>query len=375
MPEGGWLQRWKRLRDGWLANPNFRRWASDFPLTRPIARRRSRAVFDLVAGFAYSQILLACTRLDLFEYLAERPRTLPEIAEHGALGRDAARRLVDAAVSLRLLEARRDARFGLGPLGAPLVGNTALKAMILHHDAFYSDLTDPVALLRGRVERPRLARYWPYAGTPEPAELGAGAVAEYSRLMSASLPLVADEVLQAYPLRAHHCVLDVGGGEGRFLDAALHSAPGLQGILFDLPAVIRRAALRSDMPPRGSRLRCVGGDFLRDPLPRGADIATLVRVVHDHDDASVLTLLRAVREALPHGGTLLLAEPMAGTPGAETVGDAYFGLYLLAMGHGRARTPRALQALLRTAGFEDARLLRNATPLQTQVIVARVPSA
>ena len=371
----GWLERWQHLRDRWLASPDFRRWAGRFPLTRVIARRRARAVFDLVAGFAYSQVLLACVRLDLFELLAERPRTLAEIAEHAALGRDAARRLIDAAVSLRLLEPRRDARFGLGPLGAPLVGNAALTAMIEHHEAFYADLADPVALLRGRVERTRLARYWPYAAVDAPAELGAGAVAEYSRLMSASQPLVADEILQAYPLHAHRCVLDIGGGEGRFLEAALRSAPGLQGILFDLPAVVRRAALHGNGQPHAARLRCVGGDFLRDPLPRGADIATLVRVAHDHDDASVLTILRAVRAALPPGGTLLIAEPMAGASGAETVGDAYFGLYLLAMGHGRARTPHALQALLRAAGFESTRLLRNPTPLQTQVLVARVPSA
>ena len=29
---------------------------------------------------------------------------------------------------------------------------------------------------------------------------------------------------------------------------------------------------------------------------------------------------------------------MAGTPGAEPIGDAYFGFYLLAMGSGRPRT-------------------------------------
>jgi demethylspheroidene O-methyltransferase len=69
------------------------------------------------------------------------------------------------------------------------------------------------------------------------------------------------------------------------------------------------------------------------PLPQGADIVTsLVRVLFDHDDAHALAILRAVRAALPRGGTLLVAEPMAGVPGAQAMGDAYFGLYLLAMG-------------------------------------------
>ena len=66
-----------------------------------------------------------------------------------------------------------------------------------------------------------------------------------------------------------------------------------------------------------------------------------MRVVHDHDDGAALHLMRAVHAALPRGGRLLLAEPMAGTPGAERMGDAYFGFYLLAMGSaGRGRAGR-----------------------------------
>jgi hypothetical protein len=62
------------------------------------------------------------------------------------------------------------------------------------------------------------------------------------------------------------------------------------------------------------------------------------------------------RTALAPGGTLLLAEPMAGTPGAEAMADAYFGFYLLAMGRGRARRVESLFDLLRQAGFRHARL-------------------
>ena len=51
-----------------------------------------------------------------------------------------------------------------------------------------------------------------------------------------------------------------------------------------------------------------------------------------------LAILTAIRKAIAPGGTLLIAEPMAGTRGAEASGDAYFGFYLLAMGQGRPRT-------------------------------------
>jgi demethylspheroidene O-methyltransferase len=62
---------------------------------------------------------------------------------------------------------------------------------------------------------------------------------------------------------------------------------------------------------------------------------------------------------------------MSGTPGAQAIGDAYYGLYLLAMGKGRSRTPQRIEALLREAGFADVRLLPTRLPLQTRVLRAR----
>ena len=363
------------LRDRLLASRRFQRWAAAFPLTRTVSRRRARALFDLVAGFSYSQVLLACVQLNLFELLAERPRSVRELAGSVALSEEAAQRLVSAAIALKLLERRRGDRIGLGPLGAPMVGNAALIAMVRHHALVYADLRDPVALLRGEDSGTQLAGYWPYAADADPRHLDDDRVAAYSTLMSASRELVADEILDAYPFHRHRCVMDVGGGEGGFVMSVLERAPQLLGIVFDLPAVAERARRRLAQRGLAQRTEAVGGDFFRDALPRAADVATLVRVLHDHDDAGVLRILRAVHAALPADGRLVVAEPMADTRGAEAMSDAYFGFYLLAMGRGRARSPAELGELLRCAGFIDVRMLRNAMPLQTRLMCARVGPA
>jgi len=366
-----WSESWLEWRNRLLASARFQRWAAAFPVTRPIARRRARQLFDLCAGFVYSQVLLACVRLRLFEVLASGPQSRSELATRMALPPEAAARLLGAAVSLRLLERLGDDRFALGPLGATLVGNGAVLAMVEHHALLYADLADPVALLRGESPAAALAAYWPYARAGDPSQVEPGRVAAYSALMSASQPLVADEILDAYPLRGHRCLLDVGGGEGAFATAAARRAPRLRLVVFDLPAVAALAQSRLDAAGLGDRAQVVGGNFLVDRLPEGADIASLVRVIHDHDDASALAVLRAVRRALPPDGTLLLAEPMAGVAGAEPIGDAYFGFYLLAMGRGRARTPVELEALLRAAGFDRVERVPTRQPLQTGLLVAR----
>lgn len=373
-PTAGWAMRWlDRLyaqRNRLLSSPAFQKWAASFPLTRPIARQRAQAAFDLCAGFVYSQILLACIRLRVFEILDRQPQTAAELAPQLALTVDATNRLLAAATSLGLAERRSHGRFGLGVRGAAFIGNPSIGAMVQHHAMFYADLADPVALLRAPKGATQLARYWAYAGSDAPTSLGNSDVAAYSTLMAASQELIAGDILDAYAFAGHTCLMDVGGGEGAFLTAVAARHAGLQFRLFDLPAVTDRARQRFAAAGIADRATISSGDFASDALPEGADVISLVRIVHDHDDDTVMGLLRAVHRALPAGGKLLIAEPMAGTRGAEPMGDAYFGFYLLAMGSGRPRTPVELKAMLAAAGFEDIRQIPTRRPMLTSAITA-----
>lgn len=371
-----WRERWFTQRDRLLTSPRFQQAASRFVGTRPIARKRARGLFDLVAGFVYSQLLLACVQLRLFDRLAQAPMTAAALAQEGQMPLLSAERLLEAACALDLVQARGaqedgQPRYGLGALGAAMVGNTAVAAMIEHHHALYADLADPLALLRSERGGGALSRYWAYAEASEPGALPGQAVAPYSALMSASQPLIAGQVLDAYAIGRHRCLLDLGGGEGVFVANALARAPRLKAMVFDLPAVADNARRRLAQQGLAHRAQAFGGDFLRDALPAGADVVSLVRVIYDHDDEPALAILRAARSALPVGGTLLLAEPMAGAAGAEPMGAAYFGMYLMAMGSGRSRTAAELTLLLQQAGFDRVRQRATALPLQAGLLVAR----
>lgn len=359
----------RQLRNTIVASPSFQRWAQRFPLTRFIARRQARDLFDLTAGFVYSQVLAASVQLNLFEILRPGPLTAGQLAPRLDLPLEATERLLRAATALGLIEPSRGGHM-LSMRGAALLGNPGVTAMIAHHHLLYADLADPVALLRRRAGPGQLAAYWPYAGGADPATLTPEQVGAYSALMAASNGLVAEQVLAAYPIGQHRKLLDVGGGEGAFLSAAAAVAPKLHLALFDLPAVADRAAARFAQAGLSGRAQTFGGNFFSDTLPDDADVISLVRVVHDHDDDRVCALLANVRRALPKGGTLLIAEPMSGGGAAAPAADAYFGFYLLAMGTGRARDPQTLCAMLEQAGFVQPRLWRTGAPMLAGLVVA-----
>jgi len=356
--------------DRLVASPKFRRFSAGFLPFRPLARHRSKVLFDLMAGFVHSQILLACVRLDLPSLLLERPRRLSELMGHTGLSEEAMTRLLKAAISLGLVRRRRGDLYGLGPVGQDVANNAAALAMIEHHVAFYADMRDPIALLKREVPETALAAYWPYVGDRD--GVTESVASDYSTLMAQSQEGVAEEVLDDYSVKGRRHILDIGGGDGTFLSAvARRVSLDTKLTLFDLPQVAQAARHRLTTAGLADRIETVGGDFLETPLPGDADLITLIRVLFDHPDRIVAPLLKAIRAAIAPDGALLIAEPVSETPGGERIADAYFSFYLLAMGEGQVRTKAHHTDLLKNAGFSKVRVVSCRMPHLVRLIEAR----
>ena len=200
---------WRDWRNQWVMSPRFQRWAAAFPLTRSIARLEAREMFDVVAGFVYSQVVLACLRLGLLERLRAGAVSESELQVQIDLPPAALRTLLRAAAALELLELRDPGvavnrehedpsrSWGLGLRGAALLGNPGVLAMIEHHAVLYADLVDPLAMLAAPRGSTGLAQYWPYAAVEAPGAVASDSTRAYTRLMSASQQLVAGEMVLA----------------------------------------------------------------------------------------------------------------------------------------------------------------------------------
>ena len=238
----------------------------------------------------------------------------------------------------------------LGPLGAALVGNDGVTAMIRHHDILYGDLRDPLALLAGRGAAASCSATGPMpaasaARTPSPRRH-----ADYTALMAASQAFVTARDPRRLSRSARHKrLLDVGGGDATFLIAAGTRAPELTLVALR-PAAGRRASPASGCWPPGSPVapRPMAAAFFDDPLPAGR------RSRHAEPRAARPRRCGGARD--PQGGAAAPSRrtercwspsrwPARRAPQAS--GDAYFGFYLLAMGQGRPRTFEEIAGLLR----------------------------
>lgn len=369
---------WADLKLGYVArrnrvfsSPKFQHWAARLPVIRWIATRRAAGAFDLLAGFAYSQVLRAYVEGGLFEVLKDGPLSAAAIAPRLGLSEAAALTLLRAGRPLMLSEEPAADHWMLGEQGAVFATNPGVQAMVRHHRLLYADLADPMALLRtDRAEPTSLSRFWTYAGALQGATERGEDTAEYSELMAASQHFVADEVLATVAFRDVERLLDVGGGHGAFLRHIGTAWPHLQLGLFDLPEVVETGAKVLGEAVGGARVTPHPGNFFSDSIPQGYDMVSLIRILHDHDDAPAQALLANIRKSLAPGSRLLIAEPMARIPGAEAMGEAFFGLYLWAMGSGRPRSPAEIIAMTRAAGFTAARFVATAQPVNASVIIA-----
>lgn len=360
---------WRGWRNRLAGSPAFQARAARWPFARRVARREGERLFDLVAGFAHSQILRALVEFDLLRMLRDAPVSAAAAGRRADVPEARMEVLLRASVALGLME-RVGGGYQTSRLGAAALGVPGLVQMIRHHDVLYRDLADP-DFWRGGTD-PELARFWPYVFGAGAAE-DPGRAAVYSDLMAETQGLVAADVLRVVDLRGVRHLMDVGGGTGAFVAAVASAHPGLRLTLVDLPAVVPGAAARLARAGVAGRVSVAAASFRDDPLPSGADAVSLVRVLYDHADDTVSALLSKVFAALPPGGRLIVAEPMSGGHRPERAGDAYFAPYCLAMGTGTVRSAARISEMMRQAGFGTVVAPRPARPFVTSVLWASKP--
>jgi hypothetical protein len=154
---------------------------------------------------------------------------------------------------------------------------------------------------------------------------------------------------------------DVGGGHGLLLGLILNRFPSLEGVLFDLLAVVAGAPGSGYLRGVENRVTIEGGSFV-ETIPVGCDAYIMKFIIHDWDDDNARRILTRAREQLattaPETGRVFLVEMVVPD---DTV--PHFSKYLdiemlICAEGGRERTAGEFGELLAAAGLR----LRSVTP-------------
>lgn len=324
----------------------------------------AQRVLDLAKGYRETSVLAAAVDLELFDRLGGRKLTAAETARTVRGDPRAVAVLLDALAALGLLT-KAGGRYRVPPAVAAVLtakGRRSVLAMCQHH----------ANCMRRWAQLARVAR----TGRParkEPSVRGfrkdyAAFIGGMHNLNEAvSRVIVADLHL---PFRR---LLDVGGASGTWTIAFLESSPASSAVLFDLAHVIPLARRRLARTRWKRRVRLVAGDFYRDELPKGADLAWVSAIVHQNSRAQNRMLFRKVRRALAPGGRVAIRDVVMGESRTRPVAGALFAVNMLvATPGGGTFTLRELREDLECAGFTAVRLARRGEGNES-VVVARRP--
>ena len=307
--------------------------------------------------------LQAAVQLDLFTALAEGPLTGEKLSARLGCDQRALDMLVTALVALGFLERRGEA-VAATPGALTYLARTSpeyIGFIILHHAHI---MPGWVSLAQSvRLGRPALEKIYFQNDEDEEREAFLMGMFNVARGQAAT-------VAKALDLAGRSRLIDVGGGPGTYAVQFCLGQPGLRALVFDQPATepfAREVAARYGL---SDRVDFMGGDFLRDELPKGQDVAWLSQVLHGESPENAARLVKNAAASLNPGGLLAVQEFVLDNDRSGPAHSALFSLNMLVgTKGGQAYTLDEIRAMLEQAGARDIRTLEADLPQGCRIVV------
>jgi ubiquinone/menaquinone biosynthesis C-methylase UbiE len=302
-------------------------------------------------GFMASRLLLTGAELDLFTLLASEFMTAGAVAAARQTDLRGTTILLDALTALGFL-IKEDGRYRCEASSANLlssdVPDSALP-MVLHAATLWNTWSRLTDVVRGNV----------VPGLEDIGALGEEGYTSFIGAMHAIGTRLAPEAVAVVEPQGATSLIDVGGGSGAYTLAFLRACPGMRATLFDLPRVIEIARGHVQSSGMAERVRLVAGDFYRDALPGGHDMALLSAIIHQNSPAQNLALFKKVFHALEPGGRIVVRDHVMAADRTQPPAGALFAVNMLVgTAGGRTYTLDEIRSGLQAAGFEGVNLIQ-----------------
>ncbi|MFI5523956.1 methyltransferase [Streptomyces platensis] len=311
-------------------------------------------LMDLALGHLFSAALRTAVHHRLADHLAEGPRTAEQLAAKTGTHAPHLRRVLRCLATRGIFREDAAGAYQLTPAAQPLrtdVPDSLHAAVLMTTDALFlrTSAAMPETVEQGGASFERIF------GAPLFAHLMADPADRrlFDDGMSSLSAPVDEAVATAYPFPATGTVVDIGGGRGGLLRAALRRHPQLTGVLFDQAPPLTHHLLEGD--ELKGRWRTQEGDFFAS-VPEGGDLYVLKHVLHNWADEPCRRILRSCHRAMTAGSRLLVVESVLPPGNAPHFGKT-MDVAMMALLDGRERTAEEFATLLSAGGFRLTRVL------------------
>lgn len=324
------------------------------------------STLTMLRGYRSAQVLITCAELDIFTHIGTKLVSVESLAEKIGTHAGALERLLNAAVSLDLLEKQDGTYTNLAIAHTCLIEGSPyyLGRILKREGAFYrrwSNLTEAVQTGKRPEEnikdevQPNWVRDFELALYDIARVLGP-AVAE-------TLNLPDGESIQ---------ILDVGGGHGGYSIALAQRYPKLSATVFELPAAAEVAQEIIASTDMSERVSVQSGDFQKEGLGEGYDLILLFGVLVSETVEGKIELLKKCHSALKAGGTIVIREFWVSEDRTEPKSGPLFSLHMLLSNNtGNIATRNELFSWIESADFTDIDILEIPNWIDSRLIVAK----
>ncbi|MFO7821808.1 MAG: methyltransferase [Lentisphaeria bacterium] len=305
-------------------------------------------IISMASAFYESQVLFTASDMGIFAILAELDSAAAEtIADRAGLEPRGARLLLDACVSLELLQKEGDKYL-----------NTAESAMFLVPGS-PGDLTKAIRYNRDVYEAWGKLGELVKTGKPvERPEIHLGEDEDRTRTFVLSMHGRALGIgrLLVPQLDLSGCkqVLDVGGGPGTYSVLIAQQYPDLTATVLDLPGVVKVAAELIEEQGMSDHVKTLPGSYHDTPFPDGNDAVLFLGVLHQESPESIVALFRQAYDSLNPGGKVYIMDMMTDQTHARPTFSALFAVNMaLTTNDGWVFSDTELEGWLTRAGFQN----------------------
>ena len=254
-------------------------------------------LLEIAYSFEKARVFLTACEFGVFDTLGDDFKTAEEVAEVVKAHPKALGRLMNALVSMNLLDKKSGKYCNTKLTNAYLV---KANPNFIGNLKYINDIWNRWSNLTESIKTGTAVNYI------EPGNRPKEQLEEFISAMHWRANFQAPELIKMINLSKVTKILDLGGGSGAYAVEMAKAKQNIDAYVFDLPEVVPIAEKYIQFKGFDGKVKTIAGNFKTDKIGKGYDLVFVSHILHSNSFYDNIELLRKVYDSLKVGGTIVI---------------------------------------------------------------------